>query len=304
MPPKSPAQSPKPRSPAQSPGVQKKRAVNFAGPAGGESPLGSPDAGSPAALVSPLVKKVEEEEEPIPEQPALFFPSASPTLLIETSPYHEFLRDFGMKYNFPERIPKCIVCVSSRWVSDTENVKVMSNPYPQTVHDFFGFADCLDAVEYAAACPSDISAKVAEALEASGIPWEFDGMRGYDSGCWSPLALIFPDANIPVVQVSLAQNKDSIFHVKIGKALGELRDEGYLLFCTGGVTMDLSDISFGEYQPGAAAVAFDQWVYEVLLYEENKDKYLTVEEAWDGRNERLTLWNLPVEVTPTPNHRP
>lgn len=102
--------------------VQKKKAVNFGG---NKSSLGSPGARSPGAesptggLVSPLVKHVEVEEELLPEQPALFLPTGSPTLLIEQSPYHEFLRDFGMKYNFPERLPKCIVCVSARWVSDT-----------------------------------------------------------------------------------------------------------------------------------------------------------------------------------------
>ena len=100
--------------------VQKKKAVNFGG---SKSPLASPGAQSPGSptggLVSPLVRAVEVEEEPLPEQPALFLPTGSPTLLIEQSPYHEFLRDFGMKYNFPERLPKCIVCVSARWVSDT-----------------------------------------------------------------------------------------------------------------------------------------------------------------------------------------
>jgi len=280
--------------------LQKKKSVNFGKP--GQSPLGSPGAASPGArdqptggLVSPLVRKVEVQEELPPVQPAIFIPTGSPMLLIEQSPYHEFLRDFGMKYNFPERLPKCIVCVSARWVSDTDNVKVMSCPYPNTVHDFFGFADCLNVVQYAAHCPSEHSAKVAEALEAGGVPWEFDGLRGYDFGCWSPLALMFPDAEVPVVQVSLAKNKDSIYHVKIGKALGELRDEGYLLLCTGGVTLGLMDLGFGETQPPPAAVAFDQWVYEVLSYEENKEMYETVEEAWEGRNSRLTLWNLPIE---------
>jgi len=278
-----------------------KKAVNFGKAA--QSPLGSPGVGrgqgpKPAQSPGPsfsISRKVEVVEELPPLQPAIFIPTGSPMLLIEQSPYHEFLRDLGMKYNFPERLPKCIVCVSARWVSDTDSVKIMSSPYPNTVHDFFGFADCLYGVEYAAKCPTEHSAKVAEALQAGGIPWEFDGLRGYDFGCWSPLALMFPDAEVPVVQVSLAKNKDSIYHVKLGKALGELRDEGYLLLCTGAVTLGLIDLSFGESMPPPAAVAFDQWVYEVLLYEENKKIYETVEDAWEGRNNRLTLWNLPLE---------
>ena len=248
----------------------------------GDSPLGSP------------LQNIEEPAEELPVQPAIFIPTGSPTLLIESSPYHEFLRDFGMKYNFPERLPKCIVCVSARWVSDNDCVKVMSNPYPQTVHDFFGFADCLYGVEYAAECPPEHSARVAEALEEGGITWEFDGLRGYDFGCWSPLALIFPGAEIPVVQVSLAKNKDSIFHAKIGRALGELRDENYLLVCTGGITFNLMDIAFGAESISASAFAFDQWVSEVLKYEEKKAIYTTADQAWDARNNRLTLWNLPV----------
>jgi 4,5-DOPA dioxygenase extradiol len=183
----------------------------------------------------------------------------------------------------------CVVAVVS------DKVKVMSNPYPQTVHDFFGFAECLYAVEYASQCPSEHSAKVAEALEAGGVPWEFDGLRGYDFGCWSPLALLFPAAEVPVVQVSLAKSKDSILHVQMGKALGQLRDEGYLLLCTGGITLGLMDMAFNDGQPSPAAAAFDSWVYEVLLYEENKAQYDTAEEAWDGRNERLMRWNLAIE---------
>ena len=77
----------------------------------------------------------------------------------------------------------------------------MSNPRPQTVHDFFGFAECLYEVDYAADGSVETAAMVAEALTSAGIAWEFDGQRGYDVGCWSPAALLFPDASVPLFQV-------------------------------------------------------------------------------------------------------
>mmetsp|Transcript_23619 Transcript_23619/g.36919 ORF Transcript_23619/g.36919 Transcript_23619/m.36919 type:complete len:406 (-) Transcript_23619:181-1398(-) len=186
----------------------------------------------------------------------------------------------------------------------------MSSQYPRTVHDFFGFAECLYEVEYAAENKPEACAKIAEALDAAEIPWEFDGTRGYDFGCWSPVALIFPAADVPLIQVSLHSSLDEATHVRLGQALGTLRDVGYLLVCTGGVTHNLMDLSFGDDRLPPAAVGFDNWVGEVLKYEENRTQYEEVDEAWSARSARLCKWLDPDQGVflaaqnchPTPEH--
>lgn len=249
----------------------------------------APKNESPIVAFSPL-QQHRDEEEYVPEQPTLFVAMGSPTLLIEQSEAHDFLREMGRRFHFPERRPECVVCVSARWVSDSDKVKVMSNPYPKTVHDFFGFAECLNEVEYAATCDSEMSAKVAEALENHDIPWEFDGQRGYDFGCWSPMALLFPSADIPVVQVSLHASLEPDIHFRIGEALGGLRESNFLVVCSGGLTHNLMDISFGEEAIPPSAITFEQWVQEVMRYEENRSELITPEEAWGARNRRLARW--------------
>jgi 4,5-DOPA dioxygenase extradiol len=166
----------------------------------------------------------------------------------------------------------------------------MANPRPRTVHDFFGFAEGLYEVEYCARCEAEHSAKVAEVLAVAGIPVEFEGQRGFDVGCWSPLCLIFPAADVPVVQVSLHGSRDAQFHVRIGKALGALRDIGYLIVGTGGVTWNLLDLDYGGGEPPAAAVAVDRWVKDVVSREENKPQWLAAADAdvaWEARSQKL-----------------
>eukprot|EP00960_Hanusia_phi_P001741 50114-Hanusia_phi.AAC.5 len=167
----------------------------------------------------------------------------------------------------------------------------MSGTSPKTVHDFFGFAESLYQVQYLARGDAEFAAQVGEALERWGIPWKFDGTRGYDFGCWSPLSLIFPAADVPIVQVSLSGNLEEEQHVRLGKALGDLRDCGFLLVCTGGITHSLLDLSFGESDPNIQAGIFDQWVSQLLDREENKPAWRTADEAWDARSYKLCSWN-------------
>ena len=147
----------------------------------------------------PQILDVEVEAAP---QPAIFIPICSPALLIEESEVRTFIRELGMKLNVNGRRPSCVVNFSARWTSSDMDVKIMSNPRPQTVHDFFGFAECLYEVEYEAEGSVETAALIAELLTEAGIAWEFDGQRGFDFGCWSPLALLVPDASVPILQVA------------------------------------------------------------------------------------------------------
>jgi 4,5-DOPA dioxygenase extradiol len=141
----------------------------------------------------------------------------------------------------------------------------MSSTNPKTVHDFSGFPEALYEIEYLAEGSVQGAARVAEALSNAGIEWEFDARRGFDFGCWSPLALLFPDADIPVLQVSLHGSLEPEHHIALGEALSPLRHEGFLIVCTGGVTHNPMEISLSDQPPPLWAETVDTFVANVLL---------------------------------------
>ena len=201
-------------------------------------------------------------------QPSLFLPIGPPTFFLEESIARTKIVQFGDYCSAPGRKPSCIVCISPRWISPDLKFRVMSNPKPTTIHDFVGFADSLYEIEYVAEGSPLGAARVAEALSNAGIEWEFDERRGFDLGCWSPLALLFPDADVPVLQVSLNASLKAEDHIAIGQALGPLRHEGYLLVCTGGVTHNPMEISLSSSEnqpPPIWAEMVDTFVANVLL---------------------------------------
>jgi 4,5-DOPA dioxygenase extradiol len=201
-------------------------------------------------------------------QPILFLPIGPPTFFLEESEARTKLIQFGEYCNAPGRRPISIVCISARWISSDEKFRIMSNLRPTTIHDFVGFPDSLYDIEYVAEGNSLGAARIAEALSNAGIEWEFDEKRGFDFGCWSPLALLFPDADVPVVQVSLHGSLRAENHIALGQVLGALRHDGYLLVCTGGVTHNPMEISLSaddRQPPPIWAETVDTFVASVLL---------------------------------------
>ena len=241
----------------------------------------------PRAYHGPVRKPVqlmEEEEDfsffdPLDDskvvfvQPSVFLPIGPPTFLLEESEARTTILQYGDYCNAPGRKPIGIICVSARWISSDSKFRIMSNPRPATIHDFVGFPDSLYDIEYVAEGSTGGASRVAEVLSESGMDWEYDERRGFDFGCWSPLALMFPDADIPVVQVSLHCDLGVEEHVALGQALAPLRQEGYLLVCTGGVTHNPMEISLSVQQsPPLWAETVDTFVAKVLLdpqYDDN-----------------------------------
>lgn len=110
---------------------------------------------------------------------------------------------------------------------------------PSTIHDFYGFPDELYRITYSANGSPSFADEVVKVLSESGIHYEVDHSRGLDHGAWVPLSLMFPEAEVPVVQLSIQHNLDPYKHLMLGRALSPLRDKGILILGSGGTVHPL-----------------------------------------------------------------
>jgi 4,5-DOPA dioxygenase extradiol len=166
--------------------------------------------------------------------PTLFISHGAPTLAIENSPAHRFLLELGK--TLPR--PKAILVASAHWES-VGGPAVSLGAHPETIHDFGGFPDELYAIQYPAPGAPETAANAAALLEQAGIAVKRSATRGLDHGAWVPLHLMYPNADIPVAQISLVRGASAAAHQKIGEALAELRKEGVLIVGSGSLTHNL-----------------------------------------------------------------
>jgi 4,5-DOPA dioxygenase extradiol len=193
--------------------------------------------------------------------PTLFISHGSPMLALDDSPARQFL--LGLGKSLPR--PKAIIVVSAHWESmGAPAVSLASQP--ETIHDFGGFPPALFAIEYPAPGTPEIAARAAELLEQAGYAVKRSPDRGLDHGAWVPLSLMYPEADIPVAQVSVMRNATPADHEKLGKALSKLRDEGVLVIGSGSLTHNLYEF---RGQPMDAPVPswvsdFGNWMMNML----------------------------------------
>jgi 4,5-DOPA dioxygenase extradiol len=188
--------------------------------------------------------------------PTLFVSHGAPDLILEENSDYRFLQELGRSLPRPE----AIVCVSAHW--DTTSAAVTGPDLPQTIHDFSGFAAELYTMRYSCPGAPVLADTIAGQLTGAGIDCTVSARRGLDHGAWIPLRLMYPEADIPVVQLSIQTNRDARHHHRTGEVLAPLRREGVLIIGSGGATHNLRD--FGRYAidapPVAYARAFDDWL--------------------------------------------
>jgi 4,5-DOPA dioxygenase extradiol len=195
--------------------------------------------------------------------PSLFVSHGAPTFPLTDAPARAFLE--GLAERLPER-PRAILVVSAHW--ETEAPRVTSSDVNATIHDFFGFPKELYEIRYPAPGLAWLAQRVASLIEGSGGKVARDPVRGLDHGAWVPLKLIYPGADIPVVQLSIQTHLGPDYHYRLGRLLAPLRHEGVLILASGSFTHDLS--SFREYAnalhaPAPAWVdAFADWASEAI----------------------------------------
>lgn len=192
--------------------------------------------------------------------PALFVSHGAPTLPLDTGhPTHAFLKTLGA--SLPK--PKSILVVSAHW--DTRHPALTTSPNPETIHDFYGFPEELYRMRYAAPGSMELVQRTAGLLEGAGLEVHADGERGLDHGAWVPLMLMYPDARIPVVQLSLQTGAGAAHHLAVGRSLASLRDEGVLVLASGGATHNLRE--FFRPAPGqdeSYVPRFSGWLKDIL----------------------------------------
>jgi len=144
---------------------------------------------------------------------------------------------------------------------------------PELIYDFGGFPDEMYRQVYHPPGSPELAEKVLDALKAKGIPCAGNSHRGLDHGAWCPLKLMYPDADIPVVQVSLMKGLDPLLHLRIGEALTQVlgAEKNILILASGAVTHNLGDWS-KEVSPSAWAAEFEGWVEDVLTNKEAQER--------------------------------
>jgi 4,5-DOPA dioxygenase extradiol len=188
----------------------------------------------------------------------LFVSHGAPTLPLTDAPAKVFLQ--GLAARLPER-PKAILVVSAHWETNIPAVNVVD--VNETIHDFGGFPGALYALRYPAPGSNELADRVGDLLAAARLPMAQDAHRGLDHGAWVPLMLIYPEADIPVVQLSVQSHLGPAHHLALGRALAPLREEGVLIVGSGSFTHDLSQFRLYREAVGHAepewVTAFADW---------------------------------------------
>jgi 4,5-DOPA dioxygenase extradiol len=184
--------------------------------------------------------------------PTVFVSHGAPTLTLEHVPARQFLVDLGSRY----RSVRAVLCISAHW--NTVRPRVNTGNNHETIHDFYGFPPELYGIEYPARGSPDLGYQVVKLLRDSGLTCDIDPMRGLDHGAWVPLRLMYPNADVPVVQLSIQQNLDPAYHVALGEAIRDVRETGVLVLGSGGAVHPLGNPQ-ASLGPGAPT---DDWAKE------------------------------------------
>lgn len=217
--------------------------------------------------------------------PVIFIGHGNPMNALRDNDYTRSWAAMGAKIPTPQ----AILCVSAHWYIPATSVTAM--PSPRTIHDFGGFPPELYEVQYPAPGDPRLAARVKTLLSPFSVGLDMEW--GLDHGTWSVLRRVFPEAQIPVLQLSIDERQPPEFHYEIGKKLSSLREEGVLIIGSGNIVHNLQAYGWGEriVKPYDWAVRFDRHVRTLLS---------------DGNDNQLVEYgNLGNDATlavPTPDH--
>jgi aromatic ring-opening dioxygenase catalytic subunit (LigB family) len=177
------------------------------------------------------------------------------------APYSVLARELE---DMPRQIgvtPKTILIISAHW--EEPEFTVMASPRPPMIYDYYGFPDYTYRIRYDAPGDPPLAARVKALVEAAGTPARLDAERGFDHGAYTPLKVMYPGADVPVVQLSLKAGLDPVSHLALGRDLAPLREEGVLIVGSGLTYHNLRQ--FFSPRGWGPSREFDGWLRDVLL---------------------------------------
>jgi 4,5-DOPA dioxygenase extradiol len=191
--------------------------------------------------------------------PALFISHGAPTFALEPGQLGPRLTAAGQA--LPR--PRAVLVVSPHWM--TRGLRVSTDAAPATVHDFGGFPRALYELQYPAAGAPELAARTVEVLRAAGWPAEAQPHQGLDHGAWVPLRFLYPEADVPVFQVSLPAGLAPADAYRLGQALRPLREEGVMVVGSGSLTHNLYEFRmFDEGEQADYAREFAAWIRQAV----------------------------------------
>jgi aromatic ring-opening dioxygenase catalytic subunit (LigB family) len=205
---------------------------------------------------------------PATRLPTLFIPhGGGPCFFMDPPPNDPHAWDAmaaylrGIAASLPAK-PRAILVISAHW--ETPRPTVMTAARPSMLFDYYGFPEHTYKLDYPAPGSPELAARVRALLAGAGIASDEDSARGYDHGVFVPFLLMFPEADVPVMQLSLRADLDPAAHLAIGRALAPLRDEGVLIVGSGMSYHNLRRFWSTDATDVEAARAFDAWLAETL----------------------------------------
>ena len=196
--------------------------------------------------------------------PTLFIPhGAGPCFFMDWNPRDTWEPTAAFLRSIPASLPappKAIVLVTAHWLGAQPSLS--AEPQPGMLFDYYGFPPHTYELTYPAPGAPALAERVAGLLAEAGLPAVLDAQRGYDHGTFIPLKVAFPDAEVPVLQVSLLNSLDAAAHLDYGRALAPLRDEGVLIIGSGMSYHNMR--GYGDPRSTPISVEFDQWLTDTV----------------------------------------
>lgn len=194
--------------------------------------------------------------------PALYVSHGAPLFAVDAGETGPALTRWGqgLRAQFPAL--RGVVIMSPHWMARTP--QVMTGPQPATWHDFGGFPPALYQLQYPAPGAPALAQEVLALLQAADVPAQGDAQRPFDHGAWVPLMHLFPEADLPVVQVALPVGAGPAEVYALGAALRGLRSQGVLVMGSGSMTHNLAEFFGGAREPAPYVIAFSRWIESAL----------------------------------------